>query len=106
MALVQSQQLTDEKSPHKQRGFFFVTDFCVNSVLGETRIASLSQIPQRRDQCINFLASVIEGEGGTKRALEAKAAQDRLCAVVTAANRDALGLSHLTYETTRTFTLH
>src|SRR5579872_3597961 len=33
MALVQSQQLTGAKTPHKQRGFLLLTAICANFVL-------------------------------------------------------------------------
>jgi hypothetical protein len=36
----------------------------------ESSIASLPQIPQGGDQCVNLLASVVKGEGGAQRALQ------------------------------------
>jgi hypothetical protein len=55
-------------------------------------MAALPQIPQRRDKCINFFAGVVKSQGGAKGAFQAKAAQNRLRAVMTAANGDALAV--------------
>src|SRR5271154_2180855 len=53
-------------------------------------VVSLFQIPECRYERVYFLTGVIERERRPHRALHSKTPQDRLCAVMTRANGDAL----------------